>query len=81
MKGFDISDDELAKSHARYMVGGRTQVPNERMFRFGMWSHTLRIHAVFDRMPSCRIPRTAWRTPEILGGYPCRLEHQLVPLP
>lgn len=35
MKGFDISDDELAKSHARYMVGGCHNVPNERIFRFG----------------------------------------------
>lgn len=35
MKGFDISNDELAKSHARYMVGGRSGVPNERIFRFG----------------------------------------------
>ncbi|KAI0339879.1 threonine ammonia-lyase [Trametopsis cervina] len=34
MKGFDISDDELAKSHARYMIGGRVAVPNERIFRF-----------------------------------------------
>ncbi|KAI0798469.1 tryptophan synthase beta subunit-like PLP-dependent enzyme [Irpex lacteus] len=34
MKGHDISDDELAKSHARYMVGGRMKVPNERIFRF-----------------------------------------------
>ena len=36
MKGFDISDDELAKSHGRYMIGGNVLVPNERMFRFGM---------------------------------------------
>jgi threonine dehydratase len=35
MKGFDISNDELAKSHARYMVGGRSHVENERIFRFG----------------------------------------------
>ncbi|KAF9012364.1 tryptophan synthase beta subunit-like PLP-dependent enzyme [Cyathus striatus] len=34
MKGFDISDDELAKSHARYMIGGCQDVPNERVFRF-----------------------------------------------
>ncbi|KAF9241623.1 tryptophan synthase beta subunit-like PLP-dependent enzyme [Melanogaster broomeanus] len=33
-KGFDISDDEMAKSHARYMVGGCTVVPDERLFRF-----------------------------------------------
>ncbi|CAL1707268.1 unnamed protein product [Somion occarium] len=34
MKGFDISDDEMAKSHARYMIGGRRNVPHERVFRF-----------------------------------------------
>jgi threonine dehydratase len=34
MKGSDISDDEMAKSHARYMVGGASDVPNERIFRF-----------------------------------------------
>lgn len=35
MRGQDISDDELAKSHARYLVGGRYDVPDERIFRFG----------------------------------------------
>ena len=35
MRGTDISDNELAKSHARYMIGGCKQVPNERLFRFG----------------------------------------------
>ena len=35
MKAVDISDDEMAKSHARYMIGGCKQVPNERLFRFG----------------------------------------------
>ncbi|KAG6897905.1 hypothetical protein C0992_009389 [Termitomyces sp. T32_za158] len=34
MKGYDLSDDELAKSHARYMVGGCQAVPDERIFRF-----------------------------------------------
>lgn len=34
MKGFDISDDEMAKTHARYMIGGCQNVPNERLFRF-----------------------------------------------
>ncbi|KDQ57479.1 hypothetical protein JAAARDRAFT_193801 [Jaapia argillacea MUCL 33604] len=34
MKGYDISENELAKSHARYMVGGAKTVPNERVFRF-----------------------------------------------
>jgi len=35
MKGHDISDDEMAKSHARYLIGGASDVPNERLFRFG----------------------------------------------
>ncbi|EGO25301.1 hypothetical protein SERLADRAFT_448285 [Serpula lacrymans var. lacrymans S7.9] len=34
MTGHDISDDELAKSHARYMIGGCKEVPDERIFRF-----------------------------------------------
>ncbi len=34
-KVVDISDNEFAKTHARYMIGGRTKVPNERVFRFG----------------------------------------------
>ncbi|KAH7926722.1 threonine dehydratase I [Leucogyrophana mollusca] len=34
MTGYDISDDEMAKSHARYMVGGCKVVPDERLFRF-----------------------------------------------
>ncbi|KAI8977301.1 threonine ammonia-lyase, biosynthetic [Mycotypha africana] len=38
MRGIDVSDNELAKCHARYMVGGRskagTRPANERVFRF-----------------------------------------------
>lgn len=30
----DLSDNELAKSHARFLIGGRCSVPNERLFRF-----------------------------------------------
>jgi threonine dehydratase len=30
----DLSGDELAKSHVRYMVGGRSGVPNERLYMF-----------------------------------------------
>ncbi|WFD32165.1 threonine ammonia-lyase [Malassezia sp. CBS 17886] len=32
--GSDISDNEMAKTHARYMIGGRKRVPDERLFRF-----------------------------------------------
>jgi len=34
MKGYDLSDDEMAKSHSRYMIGGAQRVKNERLFRF-----------------------------------------------
>jgi hypothetical protein len=34
MKALDISENELAKSHARYLVGGKSKVKDERMFRF-----------------------------------------------
>ena len=34
MKGFDLTKNEMAKSHARYMVGGRQSVENERLFQF-----------------------------------------------
>jgi hypothetical protein len=34
MNPLDISDNEMAKSHARYLVGGRSSVENERVFRF-----------------------------------------------
>ncbi|QRV93808.1 cysteine synthase [Ceratobasidium sp. AG-Ba] len=34
MKGTDISDDELAKGHLRYMIGGHSTVNDERLFRF-----------------------------------------------
>lgn len=31
---FDVSDNELAKVHVRHMAGGRSVVPEERLFRF-----------------------------------------------
>ncbi|RKP22403.1 tryptophan synthase beta subunit-like PLP-dependent enzyme [Syncephalis pseudoplumigaleata] len=34
MQGLDITHDEMAKSHARFLIGGRSQVPNERLYRF-----------------------------------------------
>lgn len=35
LPAIDLTDDELAKSHVRYMVGGRApNVCNERLFRF-----------------------------------------------
>jgi len=40
MQGVDISDDELAKAHGRYLVGGRADVEHERVFRFGTCANT-----------------------------------------
>ena len=37
MQGVDISDDELAKAHGRYLAGGRADVEHERVFRFGTY--------------------------------------------
>jgi threonine dehydratase len=34
MKMSDISDDELAKTHIRYLVGGRTNVQDEKLYMF-----------------------------------------------
>ena len=31
----NISSNELAKNHVRYMVGGTEPVPNERVFQLG----------------------------------------------
>lgn len=34
MKSTDVSGDELAKSHIRYLMGGRSDVANERLYMF-----------------------------------------------
>ncbi|KAK4688881.1 threonine dehydratase, partial [Tremellales sp. Uapishka_1] len=34
MEGVDLSEDEFAKSHVRHLVGGRSEVKDERLFRF-----------------------------------------------
>lgn len=34
MTAVDLSGDELAKSHVRYLVGGRSNVANERLYMF-----------------------------------------------
>ncbi|KAM5431399.1 threonine deaminase [Microsporum canis] len=34
MEASDLSNDELAKTHLRYLVGGRTNTPDERLFMF-----------------------------------------------
>lgn len=34
IQALDLSENEFAKSHIRHLVGGRSQVPHERIFRF-----------------------------------------------
>ncbi|KAJ3252993.1 hypothetical protein HK103_001046 [Boothiomyces macroporosus] len=34
MKAIDASHNEMAKAHARYLIGGRKEVPDEKLFRF-----------------------------------------------
>ncbi|KAG6334665.1 hypothetical protein ID866_4432 [Astraeus odoratus] len=34
MSGRDVSDDEMAKTHGKYMIGRSVAVPDERLFRF-----------------------------------------------
>ncbi|KAJ3084781.1 threonine ammonia-lyase [Rhizoclosmatium globosum] len=34
MHGLDASNNEMGKAHGRYLVGGRSAVPHERVFRF-----------------------------------------------
>ncbi|KAI6033160.1 tryptophan synthase beta subunit-like PLP-dependent enzyme [Pisolithus orientalis] len=34
MSAFDMSDDEMAKTHVKYMAGRSVVVPHERLFRF-----------------------------------------------
>lgn len=53
MYASDISDNELAKSHARYMIGGSQEVPNERVFRFGRscYSTSLRYQLGYTEFP------------------------------
>ena len=34
MRAIDISDDEIAKTHIRYLVGGRSNIAHERLYMF-----------------------------------------------
>jgi threonine dehydratase len=84
-KGFagqDISDNELAKSHARYLAGGR--LPDgldieERIYRFGMLTITNET-AKLD-VDHSRISRETGRIREIPRVAKPGVQHFVVPLP
>jgi threonine dehydratase len=53
MIGYDISNDELMKSHARYLVGGPQVVPNERVFRFGKFRLQFKLFVLASYLDFC----------------------------
>lgn len=82
MKGFDISNDELAKSHARYMIGGCANVPTERIFRFGVYAVVVFWYSIWTYSSHVsRVPGAARGFEEIFVGHSFRLEHLPFPLP
>jgi threonine dehydratase len=69
MKAYDISDDEFAKSHVRYMIGGRQEVPNERVLRFGTTSFcSSRIGTITQRGSSAEFPERPGALRKFLEG-------------
>ncbi|KAI8928946.1 tryptophan synthase beta subunit-like PLP-dependent enzyme [Entophlyctis helioformis] len=54
MTAMDVSTNEVAKAHARYLIGGRKNVPHERLYRF---SFPERPGALQHFLDSLRHPR------------------------
>ncbi|WP_037587511.1 threonine ammonia-lyase, biosynthetic [Stenoxybacter acetivorans] len=53
LPALDLTHDEIAKIHIRYMVGGRTnQVPNERLFSFEFPERPGALHRFLNHMQS-----------------------------
>ncbi len=48
----NVSDNELAKAHARHMVGGRAKVDDERLFRFEFPETPGALQKFLDKLPS-----------------------------
>ncbi|KAI8837556.1 tryptophan synthase beta subunit-like PLP-dependent enzyme [Chytridium lagenaria] len=57
MVAMDASTNEMAKAHARYLVGGRKEVANERLFRF---SFPERPGALNHFLSTLRSPHYDW---------------------
>ena len=45
MDAEDLSEDEMSKDHARYMLGGKVVIEDERVFRFGEYDCGRRVGA------------------------------------
>ncbi|KAJ3108444.1 threonine deaminase [Phlyctochytrium planicorne] len=57
MVAMDASTNEMAKAHARYLVGGRKEVPNERLFRFSFPERPGALHHFLNTL---RSPHYDW---------------------
>jgi threonine dehydratase len=66
LHALDISNDEMSKSHGRYMIGGRRDVENERMFRFRERSCGA-ISSVPTDMTHHRVPRASRSAAKLLN--------------
>lgn len=72
MEAEDLSHDEMSKDHARYMVGGKVVIENERVFRFGEFSascwvfekETRRVTELISLCLSASLPRSLSEFPE-----------------
>jgi hypothetical protein len=77
LEAFDFSEDEFAKSHVRHLVGGRAEVKDERVFRFGQFAS----HKAFEQeLIRIRVPRKTDGTGELLEGFKKRFVNHHVPL-
>ena len=50
MTAIDLTDNELAKSHLKQLVGGRSVIEKERLFSFNFSEKPLAIHQFLDQL-------------------------------
>ena len=52
MQAMDVSLNEMVKSHGRYLIGGRKNIPNERLFQFSFPETKGALGRFLDILPS-----------------------------
>ncbi|KAK0391877.1 hypothetical protein NLU13_1375 [Sarocladium strictum] len=73
----NLSDNELAKSHIRYLIGGRASVPNERLYMFNFPERPRALERfLFTMRPSFNITLFQYRNyggdiAKVLTGITC----------
>jgi threonine dehydratase len=76
MRALDLSGDELAKSHVRYLGGGRSAVAHERLYMFTFPERPGALHHFLDRLPRYNISLFQYRNAgadvgRVLAGIVC----------